>query len=504
MEERRNNNSRRIRRNERKALHCFAVLSVCVIVVISIVYLFFYHNIRQYDSKIIVQGVSVGKTDVSGLTAKKAAEKVEKDLSDYEDSKIEFQLDDGRKVSVNLKDLKLTVSNLDKVIQHAVDYGKTDNVVNNFSILKKAERGKIKKNFPVTYTVDKKTAEACLKKAFKEVLKLPENADLMADSTGSVTIVKEVPGEVLDMDKTIKYVERFLNDQWEGQSGTVKAVLSDSEAEITAGDLKNMTDLLGTYTTFYGSDGSGKAQNIEVGTELISDVILNPGEEFSVSEKMGPNTIENGFAEANSYEGNEVVTSVGGGVCQVATTLYNAVLLAELEVTERAPHSMTVAYVEPSMDAAIAENLLDFKFKNNQKSAVYIQGVLKDGNVTFNIYGKERRSPDRRIEYISEVTDEQLPEGKRYQATDAAVGEMYTVAGATPSISAQLIKVVYENEVEVSREAVNYSEYMANKETIGVGTYSTDEAVTAKMKSAVDSQNEDLIRQTIAELTGEG
>ena len=58
-----------MRRNERKALHCFAVLSVCVIVVISIVYLFFYHNIRQYDSKIIVQGVSVGKTDVSGLTA---------------------------------------------------------------------------------------------------------------------------------------------------------------------------------------------------------------------------------------------------------------------------------------------------------------------------------------------------------------------------------------------------------------------------------------------------
>lgn len=91
-------------------------------------------------------------------------------------------------------------------------------------------------------------------------------------------------------------------------------------------------------------------------------------------ETVAPFTAENGYAMAGSYLNGEVVDSMGGGICQVSTTLYNAVLRAELEVVERSPHSMTVHYVELSEDAAIAGTYKDFKFKNSTDYPIYIEG----------------------------------------------------------------------------------------------------------------------------------
>ena len=94
-------------------------------------------------------------------------------------------------------------------------------------------------------------------------------------------------------------------------------------------------------------------------------MVLYPGDTFSAYEVVSPFTEENGYYMAGSYLNGKVVDSLGGGICQVSTTLYNAVLLAELEIVERAPHSMIVNYVEPSSDAAIAGTYKDFKFKND-------------------------------------------------------------------------------------------------------------------------------------------
>ena len=116
---------------------------------------------------------------------------------------------------------------------------------------------------------------------------------------------------------------------------------------------------------------------------------------------MRPYTAENGYAEAGSYENGKVVQSMGGGICQVSSTLYNAVLLSELEVTQRQPHSMLVSYVEPSMDAAIAGDYKDLKFKNNLEDPIYIEGYVSGGNISFIIYGNDTRSENRTIKYKS-------------------------------------------------------------------------------------------------------
>ena len=186
----------------------------------------------------------------------------------------------------------------------------------------------------------------------------------------------------------------------------------------------------------------------------------------------------------------------------MSTTLYNALLLAELEITERYEHSMLVSYVDPSMDAAIADEVKDLKFRNNMETPVYIEAALSGGNLTFNIYGKDVRPEGRTVEYISETLETVESDETRYVATEDPVGTMYTRDNGHTGLKAQLWKVVYEDGAEVSREAVNYSTYLASGKTVAVGTFSESEEISAKINAAVESQDEAQISAEFAVAAG--
>lgn len=493
--------ARKIGRSEGKVLLGAAFTVLCAAAVILGVHIFLRSYIRKFDSHIIIQGVSIGTTDVSGLTKKKAKEKVETELSAYAGEKVLLTLEDGRKGEASLGDMGLSVKSLDGVIRNAIDYGKKGSAVSCYKILKKAEKNQNEKVFLVNYEVAEGPASEVLEKALTGVLNIPENARVTQSDSG-VTIVNGKPGEALDVKKTIKSVNRLLGSGWDGKSVSVRADVTYVEPQVTEGDLSEITDLLGSYSTFYGSDGSGRSQNIERGTQLISGTFMKPGEEYSANAAMEPYTEENGFTEAASYEDDKVVQSMGGGICQISTTLYNAVLYAELEVTERSPHTMLVSYVQPSMDAAIADDVKDLKFRNNQKTPIYIEGVFADGSLTFNIYGKETRDAGRTLDFVSETTDETMPEGKRFVATEDYIGSYYVLSYAEPGISAQLWKVVYLNGEEQSRDIINYSQYVPSKETVAVGTASENQEYADKVNNAVQTQDEARIMKAIQEVTG--
>lgn len=492
---------RRMRRADKKALLGAGFILLCAILVICCIQIVLRRYINTFDSHRIIQGVSIGNTDVSGLTIKKATERVQEDLNVYAKEKIRLTLDAKRQGEVELGAIGIAVKDLEDTVQQAMDYGKKGNPVQCYKILKKVEKNKNKKNFPVTYEVMPKKAESGLNNAVVAILHAPENASLTI-SESVVTPVKEKPGEVLNIKKTVKSINVFLADNWDGKGGKVKAYVDYVQPEIGTDSLKDISDLLGSYSTFYGSDGSGRSKNIETGTRLINGTLLKPGEEVSANALMEPYTEENGYAMASSYESDKVVESMGGGICQVSSTLYNSIILAELEVTERYPHSMLVGYVEASKDAAIADDILDLVFKNNQKTAIYIEGFFSEGTVTFNIYGKETRKPGRTLEFVSEITSEKMPEGKRFLATEDPIGTYYVKTQAQAEIAAQLWKIVSQDGVEESRDIVNYSQYVPAKETIAVGTASDNEENANKIKAAIETQDEAHIQQVINEITG--
>ena len=145
------------------------------------------------------------------------------------------------------------------------------------------------------------------------------------------------------------------------------------------------------------------------GCSKIDGSVIYPGETFSVYEAVSPFDAENGYELAGSYENGTTVQTYGGGICQVSTTLYNAVIRSELEIVERYNHSMLVAYVDPSADAAISGTAKDLKFKNNLDEPVYVESYVSGSTLTATIYGHETRPSNRTIAFESETTSQTDP-----------------------------------------------------------------------------------------------
>ena len=455
--------------------------------------------VKKHDDGKILSGVFVGNTDVSGMNRKEALEAVQKDVTDCGAVMVTLEISEGKEFEASLNELGLSSPGLKDAVEEAVEYGKTGTMSQSYKLIKKAQKKKLEHRIPLEYKVEERAAAKVLSSRSQVMLDTPVNAAIVQGPEG-IQVTEPKEGEVLNTEQTIQNLNRFLNEGWNGKPGNVQAVIEKKDAPVTAEDLAELTDILGSYTTYYGDSGEGRLKNVESGANHLNGIFLRPGEEQSANEAMEPYTIENGYAEADSYESNTVVQTMGGGICQVSSTLYNALLFAELEIVERYPHSMLVSYVEASKDAAIADDLLDLVFKNNLDYPIYIQAVLADGNLTFNIYGKETRSPDRTLTFISESRESEDTEGKRFVATENYIGYLAIQSYAHPEITAQLWKVVTENGQEVSRDVINYSQYMAVPETYGVGVLSDDPADTDKMNSAIMTQNEETIQNTMNEI----
>ena len=161
---------------------------------------------------------------------------------------------------------------------------------------------------------------------------------------------------------------------------------------------------IASYTTHYDPATEGRASNIRLAAESIDNTILPPGEEFSMNEAAGPYNRERGFQPAPVFRQGEVLTGIGGGVCQNSSTLYNAALLAGLDVTERHSHSLPVWYLPLGRDASVSYGTTDLKFVNNLSNHVYIQMEAAEGVLTTSIYGIEEREVELRSTIVETIS----------------------------------------------------------------------------------------------------
>ena len=251
---------------------------------------------------------------------------------------------------------------------------------------------------------------------------------------------------------------------------TITATADEVQPEITEAQARENFKRIGTYTT-KTTTNKDRNENIRLACAAINGTIIKPGEEFSFNKMTGNRTTEKGYKPAGAYSNGVVVQEPGGGVCQVSTTLYNALLEAELQIDVRYPHSMEVSYVKPSKDAAIATGSKDLVFTNNKEYPIYIEGTTNGYEVSFTIYGKEDRPSNRKVEYIS-VEDKRIP-SYAIEVPDASIPSgTYRSGGGSnhDEVYSHLEKVVYENGQEVSRETLHSDHYAASNETVYVGT----------------------------------
>jgi len=307
---------------------------------------------------------------------------------------------------------------------------------------------------------------------------------------------------MVDKDATAEAIKAAIlasDAQMPIEVSMVTTVEDPSDKEV---ELAKVKDLIGTYTTSFKSSNADRSGNVRNGASLIDGTVLFPGEEFSTYDNVKPFTTANGYFMAGSYLNGMVVDSMGGGICQVSTTLYNAVLRAELEITERHNHSMVVAYVKVSEDAAIAESSgKDFRFVNNYDFPIYIEGITtEDKKVTFNIYGVETRPANRTVEFQNEIVQTINPDYERI-IPDAGQGVGYVkVQSAHVGYKAKLWKIVKEDGVEVSREQINSSSYAMSPRTAVVGVNTANPQRHAEIMAAIGTANIDHVRGVAAAL----
>ena len=162
-------------------------------------------------------------------------------------------------------------------------------------------------------------------------------------------------------------------------------------------------DLLSTYSTYYSTSDRDRTTNLQLATSKINGTVIMPGETFSYNQVVGERTIAAGYKEAPIYVSGEVVDGLGGGICQITSTLYNAVLYANLEIVERSNHQFVPSYVTASRDATVVYGSIDFKFKNNRDYAIKLVCSVSGGVARFDIYGL-RSDNEYEVEISSRVT----------------------------------------------------------------------------------------------------
>ena len=229
--------------------------------------------------------------------------------------------------------------------------------------------------------------------------------------------------------------------------------------DYTAAEYKALLfrDVLGQCTTDFNPGNVGRTTNVLLATDFCNGVILMPGDIFSYNDSVGPRTYERGFKDATVYVGNSAEDGVGGGICQVSSTIYYAALRADLEIVERYAHSRMVTYVPLGEDATVAWGSKDFRFANNTPFPIKVVTSHKSNNLTVKLYGTQTENKTVKIvtnqlsktpfEVVYEI-DETLAPG-----TEEVKSNGYT------GYQTESYRVVYIDGVEVSRTFENKSTY---------------------------------------------
>lgn len=449
----------------------------------------------------IKTGIYADSIELSGMTQEQANQAVADYIEELKAVQITLLLADNKEVVTTAGALGISWAN-PEIVQEALEIGTIGNVINRYKIMKDLEHDKLVYDVAFGFDVaaiNHILANECTKHDRKAV-----NASLLRENGGFQVIEGQI-GYKLDVETSIDIVYDYLTAEWDGTEASITLNTVIDEPQGSAQELAQVKDVLGSFTTSFTTSGAARTANVVNGANLINGTTLYPGEEFSTYEEVAPFSQANGYYMAGSYLNGKVVDSIGGGICQVSTTLYNAVLLAELDVTERHNHSMIVTYVDPSADAAIAESSgKDFRFVNNTDAPIYIEATTKNKKITINIYGKETRSSDRKVTYVSEILETIMPPADMiYQDTSQPIGYFLNGESMHIGYKARLWKVVTENGVEVSREQVNKSSYKMTPRSATVGVATDDPNAHNEIQAAIGTGNIDHVKNVIAILTGQ-
>ena len=293
--------------------------------------------------------------------------------------------------------------------------------------------------------------EINVEKIHSEIYKESKDAYFESDP---FKVYAEVEGIDFNVDDTKKKIKENPNNK----EYIVKLDITHPKKTLANLNINVFPDLLGTFSTQYSIGNANRVTNLELAAEKISGTVLSPGEEFSYNKIVGERSIAAGYKEAKVYEGGKIVDGLGGGICQISSTLYNAVVYANLKVSQRFNHQFITSYVDPGRDATVAYGSKDFKFINNRTYPIKINVIVDSGIARVDIYGIKEEN-EYQITIDTEVISN-IPFDTVYE-TDSSLsaGTQKVKQRGVDGVIVNAYKITNEKGVAVSKELLSKDTY---------------------------------------------
>lgn len=403
---------------------------VAVIVFLLIISGALFGGYTYLDGRINIEGyyegVSVAGIPIGGLTRQQAESKLRGALEAGFNEKgiiVESEEHPGEETFISYAKLGYTYD-YETALNEAYKVGRSGNIVDRFMRIQELE------NYPVDIGIEAFYSESRLDFELNAIAdnyrRDPKDAEFDF-SNGEMTVTKHVNGTEVDIDTLKKDAELAIPE-----GGRVNLTIRVVEPEIKTEFYEKINGKIAEFSTSFKGSAPGRVNNIRLSAKAFKGILLMPGDELSYNETTGPRRADAGYQEAPVILNGELTPGMGGGVCQTSTTLYNALLLADLEIIERHPHSMPPAYVPRGTDGAVATGYLDLRFKNNFEYPIYIDSELIGTRVYFYIYG-DMKGRDYTVKIdtehhatipfkVHEKLDPSLPPGTRELVQEGRTG----------------------------------------------------------------------------------
>lgn len=323
---------------------------------------------------------------------------------------------------------------IDQAIDQALQVGRNEDFIKNISDYVGLKFLDDSRTFEVKPQIPQDIEDRIYEDIKSKIERKPENASISIGS--SIDVKKGEEGVKINRDKFRKAIYDAIKPNVDV---TVKVPIESVTPEITSDELSRIDGIIGTYRTNFSPNVEGRNENIRLSAQYMNNYLLMPGEVFSYNKVTRLKTVSNGYKNATVIVNGEIEEGLGGGVCQVSSTLYNSVLYSGLEIVQRRPHSIPSSYVNYGRDAVVSDNAIDFKFKNNYDFPVYLKTYVGSSSVTVTIYGNTGSVPEidiisnvvsvkpRAVKYIDDPNLEKGKEVVKTKGRDEIRSETYVV-----------------------------------------------------------------------------
>lgn len=357
--------------------------------------------VKEWEA-VVYPGVTVSGVDMEGLSRDELEAKLKSEVIEKVMSKTMNVTVEDKTYPFDYANLNLTFD-IDEITDEVIDFGKDMEFENKVAYLRNPEG----KEITIDFAHDPAYVEEFVSLVLTESNQDAKDASVKIVD-GKITIEESQNGQKVDAEKLKSDLIAAITPSLEPNE-TLTAKVEIAEPKVKTEMLSKINGVLATYSTGYASSAAGRKYNVALAASKVNGTVLMPGEIISYNATLGGVNAANGYKEAGVYVGNKVEQGIGGGICQISSTLYQTSVRAGLGVVERRNHSMPVAYLPVGLDATVYDPYTDLKLQNNYSSPIYFYAHGNGSKATITIYGNVDEMDGKSYDFATEVYSKTEP-----------------------------------------------------------------------------------------------